>query len=259
MSMRHFIFLVLGILSTASIQAQTPSETIVFKERVYNFGTIKEEKGKVSHTFEFENKGKSAVTITDINSGCGCIGNVVAKKTVAAGAKGQVTVTFDPSYKDGFFSKEIVVMSNNNQQYNRIWVEGNIVPSEKPIENDYPYNYGDGLYLRLEVMAFGYVKGGTTKKMDLHFANNTDKEMLLSFVVEDNKGNLVHKNPGKIGAKAKGITNFSFSMPYLINDDINFKVYPYVNGKKLAKPLQVRVLSETNFKKQTTPTSVVNK
>ena len=85
----------------------------------------------------------------DVHSACGCIGKVVNNGTVKPGEKGKVVITFDPSYKSGFFSKEIVVLSNNGQSYNRIWVEGKIEPAEHPVEDDYPYNFGDGLFLRL--------------------------------------------------------------------------------------------------------------
>lgn len=247
---RQLFLLLTGFFAAMIVNAQTLSETIVFEQRVHSFGTIKEANGKVSYTFVFKNNGTTPVSISSVNSGCGCIGNVVSKKPVAAGGKGQVTVTFNPEYKSGFFSKEIVVMSNNDQQFNRVWVEGTIIPSEKPIEDDYPYNFGSGLYLRLEVMAFGYVKAGATKKMDLHYANATDKEMTLGFVVADNKGNLVYKDPGTVVAKGKGSTSFSFTMPYIGNNDVTYKVYPYVNHKKLAKPVNVKILNELNFKKQ---------
>lgn len=258
--MKRFIaFLLLGIIFQNRVQAQTLAEGIVFEKRVHSFGTIKEVNGKVSYTFVFKNNGNTPVAISSINSGCGCIGNAVSKKPVPAGGKGQVTVTFNPEYKSGFFSKEIVVMSNNDQEFNRIWVEGTIIPSEKPIEHDYPYNYGSGLYLRLEVMAFGYVKAGTAKQMELHYANATDKEMTLGFVVADKKGNLVFKNPGKIGAKARGVTTFSFTMPYLGNEDVTYKVYPYVNNKKLDKPVAVKILNELNFKNKAAKPATVTK
>lgn len=259
MMKRHIFLLLSGLFATAIMYGQALSESIAFEQRVHSFGTIKEANGKVSYTFVFKNNGKSPVTISSINSGCGCIGNAVSKKPVPAGGKGQVTVTFNPEYKSGFFSKEIVVMSNNDQEFNRIWVEGTIIPSEKPIEHDYPYNYGSGLYLRLEVMAFGYVKAGTAKQMELHYANATDKEMTLGFVVADNKGNLVFKNPGKIGAKARGVTTFSFTMPYLGNEDVTYKVYPYVNNKKLDKPVAVKILNELNFKNKAAKPATVTK
>lgn len=227
--------------------SQTLSTDISFEERVYNFGTILEKNGKVSHTFVFRNNGKTPVLISDIHSGCGCIGQSVSKDPVKPGAKGKVTITFDPGYKAGFFSKEIIIYSRNGQEYNHVWVEGTITPAEHPVEDDYPYNFGSGLYLRLKVMAFGYVKPGNAKQMELHYANNTNKEMTLNFVVAGNKTGLKFTSPGKIGPKARGVVTFSYTMPYASNDNATFIVHPYVNNKKLVQSLEVKIL---NGKKQ---------
>lgn len=226
------------------VYGQTPSESIKFEETVYNFGTIEEKNGKVSHTFVFQNKGKAPVAINDIYSACGCIGKVHSKEPVKPGAKGKVTVTFDPAYKSGFFSKEVVVHSNNGQNYNRIWVEGSIIPAEHPVEEDYPYNLGDGLHLRLKVMAFGYVKPGETRQMELHYANAANKEMILSFAVKDNKTGLTFINPGKIAAKARGVIKFSYTRPSVSRGDVVFTLYPYVNRKKLADTVEIKILGE---------------
>jgi len=245
--MRKTIVVLSALLILISgLNSQVPSTVIKFEERVYNFGTILEKNGKVSHTFVFQNNGKEPVVINDIYSTCGCIGKAHSKEPVKPGTKGKITVTFDPYYKSGFFSKEIVVYSNNTQNYNRIWVEGNITPTEHPIEDDYPYNFGSGLYLRLKVMAFGYAKPGETKQMELHYANATNKEMTLNFVVKDNKQGLKFSSPGKIGPKAKGVVNFSYTMQVAGHNDVVFIVYPYVNNKKLADNLEVKILSQVS-------------
>ncbi len=245
---RYYIVLFVVFSLNNFVYSQSVSTDIMFEERVHNFGTILEEKGKVSHTFIFKNNGKTSVTINEITSGCGCIGKVLSKDPVKPGSKGKVTISFDPSYKSGFFSKEIVVFSNNNQNYNRIWVEGNIVPAEHPVEDDYPYNFGEGLYLRLKVMAFGYLKPGETKQMQLHYANDTNKEMILDFVARGNMKGLNFKGPGKIGDKAKGIINFSYTMPASNSEEIAFYLDPYVNNKKLTETLQIRILNEDKRK-----------
>ncbi len=231
------------VMLSPLLKGQEPSADLAFVERVHNFGTIKEINGTVSHTFVFQNNGKKPVTVNDVHSTCGCIGKVASSGTIKPGEKGKVVITFDPSYKSGFFSKEIVVLSNNGQSYNRIWVEGKIEPTEHPIEDDYPYNFGDGLFLRLKVMAFGYLKPGETRQMELHYANSTNKEMSLNFAVANNKTGLQFTSPGKIGPKAKGVIKFTYTMPLVNFNDAVFTVHPVVNNKKLAETLQVKILN----------------
>lgn len=249
--MERYIFALLTlIIFTGPLHSQTPSSTITFEERIHDFGTINEANGKVSHSFIFHNKGKTPVLINEIYSGCGCIGKVLTKAPVKPGEKGEVTIIFNPDYKSGFFSKEVVVYHNNGQNYNRIWVKGVIIPCEHPIEDDYHYNFGDGLYLRLKVMAFGYLMTGETKKMDLHYANDTNKEMTLSFFAEGNKGGLKFENPGKIGPGNRGFVTFYYTMPYLNNDDIVICLYPIVNNKKLTTTLDIKILNENKLKQK---------
>lgn len=240
------IFFLVVMCAVNLLQGQTLSESIQFGERVYNFGTIEEKNGKVSHTFVFQNKGTTPVTIDNIHSACGCISKVMDKVPVKPGEKGKVTITFDPAYKSGYFSKEIVVLSHNNQQYNRIWVEGVINAMEHPVEEDYPYNFGNGLHLRLKVMAFGYMKPAETRVMELHYANDSEQEMTLEFAETGKYPGLKMTNPGKIGPKARGVIQVSYTMPANTGNEMLLQLHPLVNSKKLAETLDIRVLKAKN-------------
>jgi hypothetical protein len=235
------------LLSGAGVVAfaQEPSASLVFEERVFNFGTINEKDGKVTHTFYFRNTGSQSVEMGEVNTGCGCLVNSATKGMVKPGERKAVTITFDPSYKSGFFSKEILVFSENNQRYNRVWVEGKINATEHPVEEDYPYNFGNGLYLRFKVMAFGYLKPGASKKMDLPLANENNSDVQVRFVARNNSQGLQFTSPGKIAAKQKGIVSFAYNMPYFRQDEVTILLDVYVNDKKLANPLELRILNES--------------
>ncbi|MCG2613337.1 DUF1573 domain-containing protein [Terrimonas sp. NA20] len=232
------------LFSAAISLAQEPSQSLVFEERVFNFGTINEKDGKVTHTFYFRNNGTQPVEMGEVNTGCGCLVNSASKGPVKPGERSGLTITFDPSYKTGFFSKEILVFSENNQRYNRVWVEGKINATTHPVEDDYPYNFGNGLYLRFKVMAFGYLKPGAAKKMDLQFANDNNKDMQVKFVPRTKYPGLHFTSPGKIAANQKGIVSFAYNMPYFSQDDVIILLDVYVNDKKLADPLELRILNE---------------
>jgi hypothetical protein len=246
---KYIITLVTIFIFICPLHSQTVSTTVAFDERIHNFGTILEKNGKVSHTFIFHNTGKMPVVIDDVFNSCGCIGKVITKAPVKPGGKGKLAITFDPGYKSGFFSKELVVYSNGRKEFNRIWVEGSIIPAEHPVTEDYPYNFGNGLYLRLKVMAFGYLKPGETKQMELHYANSTNKEMALSFVVKDDRTGLKFINPGTVRPKGRGIMNVTFTMPNSGNDDAVFILYPYVNNKELTETLEVKILNWNKLNK----------
>ncbi|MET0465451.1 MAG: hypothetical protein ABW007_19990, partial [Chitinophagaceae bacterium] len=123
--------------------------------------------------------------------------------------------------------------------------EGKINATEHPVEEDYPYNFGNGLHLRFKVMAFGYLKPGAAKKMDLQFANDDNKDMQVKFVPRTKDPGLHFTSPGKIAAKQKGIVSFAYNMPYLQQNDITILLDVFVNDKKLADPLEIRILNES--------------
>ena len=78
----------------------------------FDFGTIKEADGKVSHTFEVSNTGDMPLVITRVIASCGCTTPEWPKEPVAPGKKAQIKVTFDPAGRPGPFTKTISVYSN---------------------------------------------------------------------------------------------------------------------------------------------------
>lgn len=245
------------IFSSASVRlcAQSPSESIEFDQRVFNFGSIAEKDGKVTHRFKFKNKGKTPVTITNINTGCGCLVQRSPEKPIPPGSTGEIAITFDPAYKSGFFSKEIVVLSEAGSRYNRIWVEGTIQPKARPVEDEYPYAFGSGLYLRLKVMAFGYLRGGESRKMKLHIANESGRAMNLRFEASGAITGLQFAQPGTLAKGQRSEIEFSFRMPEFSTKDIHYELYPVVNGRRLNEPIIVKVLNDANSAKPPTNSS----
>lgn len=232
--------------------AQELSEMVRFEERVYDFGAISEEKGKVSHEFVFYNQGSVPVVIDDVYSGCGCVGKNLSKDPVKPGNRGKLTITFNPDYKSGFFSKEIVVYSQGRRYYNRIWVQGTVKPRVHPVEDEYPYNFGNGLHLRLKVMAFGYMKPGETRRMELHYANDTDKPLSLYFLNRDKGTGLEFANPGILKAGERGVLHISFKMPYVTGNEVLYTLIPVVNNQQLHELLHVKALKD-NVSRLTSP------
>ncbi len=220
--------------------AQTASSQLVHDKRIYDFGEIYEKDGRVSHTFIFTNTGKEPVIINGIHSGCGCTSTDYAKLPIKPGGNGRVTVTYNPAHRPGFFSKEVVVFFNNKKNYTRIWVKGTVVPFVRPIEEDHPYNFGQGLYTSLKVLPFGTVLKEASKEIALFYANNTAKEMDLSFRAEGNYPQLIFTDPGKLSANKRGKMIFKYTASSTKVGNLTFNVYPYVNGKRLSTPIVVK-------------------
>lgn len=243
---RIFIFFFLSSFVLLSLRAQTASTVLQVDKRVHDFGEIQEKDGKVSHTFIFTNTTKIPIVINGTHSGCGCASSEYRKRPIKPGETGEVTVTYNPAHRPGFFSKEVVIYFNNGKDFTRIWIKGTVISFLRPVEEDHPYNFGRGLYCSLKVLPFGTVIKGESKEINLFYANDTEKEIELTFIVEGNHSNITFVNPGKLSPKERGNLKFKYTSSSKNPGLQTFNIYPYVNGKKLSKPLVVSVTEVNN-------------
>lgn len=85
---------------------------IRFAEKTYNFGTIPENGGPVSHFFEFTNTGSAPLVIISATASCGCTRPSYPTEPIAPGKKGKIKVTYLPEGRPGEFDKVIKVRTN---------------------------------------------------------------------------------------------------------------------------------------------------
>lgn len=233
-------FFIVSMVNIHALYSQTLSTTLVSTEKVFNFGQIEEKEGKVSHTFIFQNRGKSLIAFENVATGCGCVDFEYSKEPIKPGESRKLTVTYNPAYRPGFFSKEIVVLSNSRQNYTRIWIKGDVIPCAHPIEDNYPYDFGNGLWLNLKVIAFGEMKKGMTKTMKLRYANTTEKDIKLNFVVIGGNTDIKFTSPGLVKAKEQG----EMLVTYLCSENLSggikeTHVYPIINQRALSQPILI--------------------
>lgn len=235
----------MACLGTVTAQ-ETAKYTKAFKydKRIHDFGTIQERDGKVSHTFTFTNTSTKPMAISDVNAWCGCTTAEFTKSVILPGRQGKVTVTYNPNRRPGKFSKEVVVMLNDGALYTRVWVKGNVEGYLHPVTEDYPYAFGEGLYLGYKVLPFVCTRQGAEAHIDQRIANDTDKEMTVEFQRVPN--NRVLKMPDRITLKPRERTSFrvSYRVAKVYSADRYILVYPVVNGKRV-KPIRVNLFGNT--------------
>lgn len=231
--------LFVSCLSAWSQEGMSPLKTFVPDNKVHDFGVIKERDGKVSHTFFLRNKGQSPVVICDVSAWCGCTTVDYTKKPVRPGDIAKVTVTYDPKSRPGKFSKEVAVITSGGRTYTRLWVKGSVVPYLHPVTEDHPYAYGEGLYMNYKVLSFPDLAPGQTHKFELKLANDTDRQMKITF--RRNPDNRVLKMPAEITLQPRQRTSVTVTYRYQRRHAkaCHVDIIPIVNGKKL-KPLVAR-------------------
>lgn len=232
--MKHIILTFLAFVFALVAAAQDnmrPLTTFVPDSKVHDFGVIKEKDGKVSHQFVLRNTGKSPVVISDVTAWCGCTTVGYTKRPVRPGESAKVTVTYNPLSRPGKFSKEVVVITGEGTTYTRLWVKGNVMAYQHPVREDYPYEYGEGLFMNLKVLSFPPLQKGEQYVFNLMIANDTDHVMNLKFVRQPD--NRVLKMPATLQLKPRERTKIkvAYRAPQTYGRQRWIVLQPYVNGK----------------------------
>lgn len=219
------------------LRAQTVNESIVFDQKIHDFGSISETGGKVTHRFRFTNKGSQPAVLLHARGGCSCVSADVPKQPIAPGASDYVTVTFDPDYRPGHFSKEIVVYSAN-QQYNRIWVKGDVVAGQHDLAESHPYSLGGPILSRNKVINFATVAPGRSSTKSLSVANVSDRTVRLDFEVENNDPAVTVDCGCLLRGKSETEVNVTVRPESAVAGVKTVKLYPVADGKRL-QPIEI--------------------
>jgi hypothetical protein len=139
---RNLLLMIVWVLSVSALFAQA-KPVLSFKEESFDFGSIKESDGSVSHVFEFTNTGSTPLIITDVEPSCDCTTPEWTKSPVVRGAKGVIKVTYNPLGRGGYFKKEIAVSSNSSAGTVVLSVSGVVVRKEPIVEQKYTFAAND--------------------------------------------------------------------------------------------------------------------
>lgn len=117
-----------GNSSQGEVFSEATSD-FVFTETEFDFGTIKQSGGVVTHDFPFTYTGTQPITVTGLPASCACTSGAIDKSELQTGDQGVLTVSFDPNLHaepDGKFFKTVSVLTDpvvDEAPEVRIWVE----------------------------------------------------------------------------------------------------------------------------------------
>ena len=120
-------FLAVFMVAIASMADDKYAEA-TFATKSHDFGTIKEEGGPVSCTFEFTNTGDKPLLIIDATASCGCTRPEYPSKPIKPGKKGKIKVTYSPIGRPGAFKKTVKIKTNGRERTTVLRIEGTVIP-----------------------------------------------------------------------------------------------------------------------------------
>jgi hypothetical protein len=102
-----------GEKSAVSDTAQHQLPQMTFDETVHNFGNmVQGEVGK--YNFHFKNTGNANLVIKGIETTCGCTVGSYPHHPIKPGEEGNLTVTFNSSFKQGYQNKGVMITTNTD-------------------------------------------------------------------------------------------------------------------------------------------------
>ena len=204
--------IILILLTLYGLQAPAQG-SLTFDTPRWDFGTIQELDGPVSHTFTGENRGDKPLVILDVVTSCGCTVPRFSKRPILPGEKTEITVTYDPANRPGVFSKELTVYSSERKKIAALTVQGRVTPRPKSIEELYPVDAGGGLRLASTLNAFAYLYPGHPVQGAIGYVNDSRRTIRLELRPTAASGLLRTEAPATIAPHERGSINFSYLIP----------------------------------------------
>ena len=103
--------ILMGFWATAgaNILSEAEEGKITVDKTVHDFGTVKEDNGKVNAVFTIKNTTKSPIVLSEVRASCGCTTPDWTKEPIAPGKTGKITATYNPKGNVGPFEKSVTI------------------------------------------------------------------------------------------------------------------------------------------------------
>ena len=225
-----------------SIRATTSTEA--------DLGRIKEIDGPVTFRLLCRNDYPDTLYPVQLYTPCGCTQVRFDRKPVAPGEDEVLEITYDPAYRPGLMMESIDVYYRNSPVKVRNFViKGEVVGYVHPIEEDRPYNYGEGLYMSHKVLSFGVREAGQTGDIFFRHGNGNKKKADIRFDIPEQWQPYVRmRQPGRMKADERDTIHVKFTMPDPA-DTVEFSIQPRVNGVPTTEVLIIRAFPDTRQKR----------
>jgi hypothetical protein len=170
--------LLFGFLLTAPILLAQEGPA-VFDCREWDFGSIREADGAVSHAFTVFNGGDRPLRLTRAIPGCSCISATLPRTDIAPGQSATVEVRFTPAGASGPVIRTIEIQASGNRSLGVLSVSADVFPADRSIQERYPVVLAEGLYASRADVRFGYLERGRESGKVFFIANASERPMRL--------------------------------------------------------------------------------
>lgn len=159
------------------------SKPIMFREELFDFGTVKEDGGPVTHEFLFTNATNRPLRILAVQASCGCTTPGWSKDAVEPGKTGFIQASYNPKGRPGYFNKTLTVTSDVDTNPIVLQIKGNV--SNEGVGSDADFLGVNGSW-RLKASLFNmgtvYHREESTVR-DFQFMNSGSKAVVVKDII----------------------------------------------------------------------------
>lgn len=130
--------IVVAGLMVACVAAAQQAKPLRFSEETFDFGTIMEEDGPVTHTFVLTNSSNRPVNILSVKPSCGCTTPEWTREPIMPGKTGIIKAQYDPKDRPGFFHKSLTVTTDYDSQPITLYIKGQVQSRSGSTYSEYP-------------------------------------------------------------------------------------------------------------------------
>ncbi|MBO7119202.1 MAG: DUF1573 domain-containing protein [Bacteroidaceae bacterium] len=117
----------------------------------------------------FTNKGDKPLLIKEVKASCGCLDVSFPRGPVAAGSRGEISLTFDAKMLGSFY-KEVEVMTNASDKPFYAAIQGTVVTEVHDYSDEFPIDLGN-VRLMTNIVEFDDVNHGDHPTAELRLMN----------------------------------------------------------------------------------------
>lgn len=202
--------LILTMLCNVRIFAQS---SLTFDVTEHDFGTIREQAGRVKHNFRLRNAGSEPVVILSVATTCGCTVAKFDRRPILPDSTATIEVSFDPMNRPGNFDKEVSVFTSEGGQPIKLKIRGYVEERPRTVEERFAHFVGSGVRLEDNFHAFAYVEQGNPSTTAIRIINTSNKTVCLRAFEQRPSGVLSIGYPKQLAPNEQGEIVITYSVP----------------------------------------------
>lgn len=205
MSVRKILLSLFLTVMTVLVYAQ--DGPFVFDSTTWDFGDIEESAGPVKHTFLLRNISSKEQHLDMVIPSCDCTTAQYPMTSVLPGGTTEITVTYDPTSLPGQFRQNVRVFTAKSKVVYRLYIEGNVLPRDKSVDEQCPYYIADGLQSSSLLLRFGFARKGDVSSKSFNIVNTSKGTLNLKYEAKGVKvSGPFSLSPGEIAPVTVAVT-----------------------------------------------------